>query len=60
MGGNPKASPWRSTSQERRKRPKVQVSLSADLILALDVEAARSGRSKSEIVEDALRAFLNA
>lgn len=51
MTGNPKGSPWRSTSRAARKRKGIQLTLSVEACAALTRLAKRGGMSRSKLVE---------
>lgn len=62
MGGNPKDSPWRSTPDEDRKRPRFGGTVPRDLLDEVREKAQRVGitgrGADSAILEEALRAWV--
>ena len=57
MAGNPKGSGWRSTPRELRKRKPINVTLSDESLVILDELAAEEERSRSQVLEDALKVY---
>lgn len=48
------------SARKARGRPRVEYSLSAAIVEALDARCSQTGESKSSVVEQALKAFLGA
>ena len=58
MSGNPKSSPHYSATNETRKRKRTNLTLAVETLAALDELSARTGQSRSQVVDDAVLTHL--